>query len=168
MIRTTRLSLLPIQYADLTRGVPEGAALFVSLYQLTADPWPVSLATPEQLRCLHSSTSGPAVLPHWGLYLITRPHWYGPSDLVGLGALLGPPDAQGKVSISATVLPPFHHKGLRLEAEAGLRSCALCRQEVTAVRARPLPTVEVVPDERYLRRVRFTHEGTNAPRYVRT
>jgi hypothetical protein len=162
MITSDHLRLEPTAFATLRLAAVNGQQLFDSLLAAAPDPWPCQAPSGDALCDILRSRPLAPVPPHWGLYLISKPHWWLFSEVVGLAAFLGPPDRDGQVALALSLDPSWFGRGYLAEAVDALTRCALLRPFVKAVISRSPPEEECRLYETGSQRLRFYREGTAA------
>lgn len=121
VVQTGRLALVAVdrELARLQQEDPPG--FFEALGARREPSWPPELTSEESIAWMRGQLEENPDLAGWYSWVFLME--MGPGQAVravGIGGFHGPPDAQGEVEISYSMLPSFREQGLATEAVDGL------------------------------------------------
>jgi RimJ/RimL family protein N-acetyltransferase len=145
---------MPVLEAELTGQEMLERALGV----VVPEEWPPELFDEAAVRfALERFRENPGWLD-WGFrYFVFRDPSGGPGVLAGAGGYKGPPDEDGSVEISYSVLREFRRRGIATEATRGMVDRAFADDRVRLVFAQTLP--ELIPSIGVLIKTGFVFAG---------
>ena len=159
VLDTPRMALIPSSsphlQADLT-GREELAAL---LGVRVPPDWPPTLVGEDRTALARRLDRQPTLTGWLPWYWVA--HDDKPPVLVGLGGFGGPPDQDGCVSLSYSVVTSHQRRGYATEAVGALVSWALGASSVQQVEAEPLP--RMLDSIAVLERTGFVRADTSSP-----
>lgn len=135
MIRTPRLSLVPLQFAQLQRCLSDLPGLEAELgFPLAREMFTEEATRAIGMKLARMETLPPAHHPwvtYW-LMVLAQPEPIG----VGLIGFKGVPDAHGEVEVGYGIAPQFQGQGYTTEALRGLCAWAFQHPDCQAVKAK--------------------------------
>ncbi len=135
VIRTVRLSLVPLTPALGTADLAGRDALARELGAEVPDGWPPELFERDKLEwTIRHLEQHPREIGWWLHYILFRPE----DRLVGVAGFKGPPDANGLIEVGYSILSAFRRRGIATEATLGLADHVFARKDVHCIIAQTL------------------------------
>jgi len=139
-LKTKRLELIA-GTSELLRAETSDRERFARLLEARVHPaWAQELDYQEVMGSMAQRLEdAPDEVGWWGWYFVLHYRLTGHRTLIGNGGFKGPPDDEGTVEISYSLLPPYRNKGYTTEAVEALVTWAFQHPEVTQVIAEAQP-----------------------------